>query len=196
MFPLANKADLFCRKEAMDRTKNLIWLDLEMTGLTPADNVILELATIVTDSELNELAQGPVIAIHQPEEVLAGMDDWCQYQHGGSGLINRVRESSYTCRQAELETLAFCRRWVEPRTSPLCGNTVWHDRRFLARFMPELERYFHYRNIDVSTLKELAFRWQPQLERFEKGKKHLALEDIKESIAELRYYKQYFFLVC
>ena len=178
----------------MDRTKNLIWLDLEMTGLTPADNVILELATIVTDSELNELAQGPVIAIHQPEEVLAGMDDWCQYQHGGSGLINRVRESSYTCRQAELETLAFCRRWVEPRTSPLCGNTVWHDRRFLARFMPELERYFHYRNIDVSTLKELAFRWQPQLKRFEKGRKHLALEDIKESIAELRYYKQHFLL--
>ena len=122
------------------------------------------------------------------------MDDWCQHQHGGSGLIERVRASTYTCRQAELETLEFCRQWVEPRTSPLCGNTVWHDRRFLARFMPELERYFHYRNIDVSTLKELAYRWQPQLTRFEKGRKHLALADIKESISELRYYKKHFLL--
>ena len=178
----------------MDKTNNLIWLDLEMTGLTPVDNVILEMATIITDNELNELAQGPVIAIHQPDEVLAAMDEWCQRQHGDSGLINRVRESTYTCRQAELETLEFIRQWVDLRTSPLCGNTVWHDRRFLARFMPELERYFHYRNIYVSTLKELAFRWQPQLKRFEKGRKHLALEDIKESIAELRYYKQHFLL--
>lgn len=182
-----------CRKkEGMDKDKNLLWLDMEMTGLTPMDNVILELATIVTDSELNELAQGPVIAIHQPDEVLERMDAWCQRQHGGSGLLARVRESSYTCRQAELETLTFVRRWVSPRTSPLCGNSVWQDRRFLIRFMPELERYLHYRNIDVSTMKELAFRWRPQLQRFEKGGKHLALEDIRESIAELRYYKEYF----
>ncbi|MGI6638561.1 MAG: oligoribonuclease [Desulfobulbus sp.] len=179
----------------MDRMKNLIWLDMEMTGLTPADNVILELATIVTDNELNELAQGPVIAIHQPEAVLACMDDWCQNQHGGSGLLTRVKKSVYTCRQAELETLEFVKQWVEPRTSPLCGNSVWHDRRFLARFMPELERYFHYRNIDVSTLKELAYRWRPQLKRFEKGGQHLALEDIKESIAELRYYRKHFFAI-
>ncbi len=179
----------------MDRTKNLVWLDMEMTGLAPTDNVILELATIVTDNELNELAQGPVIAVHQPEEVLVRMDDWCQRQHGGSGLLERVRRSTYTCRQAELETLYFLKQWVDARMSPLCGNTVWHDRRFLARFMPELERFFHYRNIDVSTLKELAYRWQPHLKRFEKGEKHLALPDIRESIAELRYYKKYFILV-
>ncbi len=179
----------------MSKDKNLVWLDMEMTGLTPIDNVILEMATIVTDSELNELAQGPVLAIHQPEEVLERMDAWCQRQHGSSGLLARVRQSTCTCRQAELATLAFVRQWVSPRTSPLCGNSVWHDRRFLIRFMPELERYLHYRNIDVSTLKELAFRWQPHLQRFEKGEKHLALEDIRESIAELRYYKKHMLAV-
>ena len=173
--------------------KNLIWLDLEMSGLAPSHNVILEMATVITDGELNELAQGPVIAIHQPAEVLAAMVDWCQQQHGSSGLLERVRKSSYTNRQAEMLTLDFVRKWVGPRVSPMCGNSISHDRRFLSRLMPELERFFHYRNIDVSTIKELAFRWQPGLQRFEKNENHQALEDVRESIAELRYYKKHFF---
>jgi len=175
-----------------DSSSNLVWIDLEMTGLNPFTDQILEVATIITDSELRILADGPVLAIHQPEEVLAAMDKWNTQQHGCSGLVERVRQSTCTCRQAELETLDFIRQWVGYRVSPMCGNSVWHDRRFLARFMPELEQYFHYRNIDVSTLKELARRWAPGLAKFNKENKHLALEDIRESIAELKHYGDYF----
>lgn len=171
---------------------NLVWIDLEMTGLDPVTDRILEVATVVTDSQLDILADGPVIAIHQPEEMLRCMDRWNCEHHQRSGLLDRVRQSSYTCRLAELETLAFVRQWVGERVSPLCGNSVWHDRRFLARFMPELEHYFHYRNIDVSTLKELALRWAPQLVMFRKKRRHLAHEDIRESIAELKHYGECF----
>ncbi len=167
---------------------NLIWIDLEMSGLNPHTDKILEVATVITDTHLDILAEGPVIAIHQPEEVLAAMDPWNSRHHQESGLLDRVRQSSYTCRQAELETLEFVQQWVDKRVSPMCGNSVWHDRRFLARFMPELENYFHYRNIDVSTLKELALRWAPNLPRFEKECRHLAHDDIRESIAELKHY--------
>ena len=167
---------------------NLVWIDLEMTGLNTFADCVLEVATIVTNSDLDILAEGPVITIHQPEEVLAAMDSWNTRQHGQSGLIERSRKSTYTCRQAELETLNFIRRWVDSRVSPMCGNSVWHDRHFLARFMPELEHYFHYRNIDVSTIKELARRWAPDLACFSKEGNHRAYDDIKESIAELKYY--------
>jgi oligoribonuclease len=176
----------------MKDDNNLVWIDLEMTGLNPFVDQILEVATIITDSQLEILANGPVIAIHQPEEVLAAMDRWNAEHHRSSGLVDRVRQSTYTCRQAELETLAFVQMWVGDRVSPMCGNSVWHDRRFLARFMPELEHYFHYRNIDVSTLKELALRWAPDLAKFNKENRHLALDDIRESIAELKHYGDYF----
>lgn len=171
---------------------NLVWIDLEMTGLNPFNDKILEVATVITDSRLEILADGPVIAIRQPEEVLADMDPWNTQHHRESGLLERVRQSSYTCRQAELETLQFIQQWVNHRISPMCGNSVWHDRRFLARFMPELENYFHYRNIDVSTLKELALRWAPDLPKFTKECRHLAHEDIRESIAELKHYGDFF----
>jgi len=171
---------------------NLVWIDLEMTGLNPFIDQILEVATVITNSQLEILADGPVIAIHQPEEVLDAMDRWNSEHHRSSGLIDRVRQSTYTCRQAELESLDFIRQWVGDRVSPMCGNSVWHDRRFLARFMPELERYFHYRNIDVSTLKELALRWAPELAKFDKECRHLALDDIRESIAELKHYSDCF----
>ena len=167
---------------------NLVWIDLEMTGLNPSSDKILEVATVVTDSQLTILADGPIIAIHQPEEVLGAMDLWNSKHHRESGLLERVRQSSHTCRQAEIETLDFVQQWVGHRISPMCGNSVWHDRRFLARYMPELEAYFHYRNIDVSTLKELAIRWAPNLPKFIKENRHLASDDIRESIAELRHY--------
>jgi oligoribonuclease len=167
---------------------NLVWIDLEMTGLNPFTDKILEVATIVTDSRLEILAEGPVLAIHQPEDVLTAMDPWNTQHHRESGLIDRVRQSSCTCAQAEVATLDFIKQWVGRRVSPMCGNSVWHDRRFLARFMPELENYFHYRNIDVSTLKELALRWAPDLPKFIKECHHLAYDDIRESIAELRHY--------
>ena len=167
---------------------NLVWIDLEMTGLNPFTDKILEVATIVTDSHLEILAEGPVLAIHHPEEILKAMDPWNTQHHRESGLIDRVRQSSCTCRQAELATLDFIKQWVGRRVSPMCGNSVWHDRRFLARFMPELENYFHYRNIDVSTLKELALRWAPDLPKFTKECHHLAYDDIRESIAELKHY--------
>jgi len=170
---------------------NLVWIDLEMTGLNPFIDQILEVATVITDSQLEILADGPVIAIHQSEEVLKAMDRWNSEQHLQSGLLDRVRLSGYTCRQAEQETLAFIQQWVGARVSPMCGNSVWHDRRFLARFMPELEQYFHYRNIDVSTVKELATRWAPGL-KFCKENRHLALADIRESIAELKHYGDFF----
>ncbi|EPG5417154.1 oligoribonuclease [Pseudomonas aeruginosa] len=177
----------------MQNPQNLIWIDLEMTGLDPDRDVIIEMATIVTDSDLNTLAEGPVIAIHQPEEILAGMDEWNTRQHGQSGLTQRVRESTVSMAEAEAQTLAFLEQWVPKRSSPICGNSICQDRRFLYRHMSRLEGYFHYRNLDVSTLKELAARWAPQVrESFKKGNTHLALDDIRESIAELRHYRDHF----
>ncbi|MDV6848254.1 oligoribonuclease [Pseudomonas aeruginosa] len=177
----------------MQNPQNLIWIDLEMTGLDPDRDVIIEMATIVTDSDLNTLAEGPVIAIHQPEEILAGMDEWNTRQHGQSGLTQRVRESTVSMAEAEAQTLAFLEQWVPKRSSPICGNSICQDRRFLYRHMPRLEGYFHYRNLDVSTLKELAAHWAPQVrESFKKGNTHLALDDIRESIAELRHYRDHF----
>lgn len=173
---------------------NLIWIDLEMTGLRPETDHILEIATIITDSRLDILAEGPVIAIHQPAEILAGMDEWNTTHHTTSGLIQRVRESTVTPAQAEAETLAFVSQWVPSGESPICGNSIGQDRRFLYRHMPELEKYFHYRNLDVSTIKILAQRWAPAImEGLVKSEKHLALDDIRESIAELRYYREHFF---
>jgi len=177
----------------MQNSQNLIWIDLEMTGLDPDRDVIIEMATIVTDSDLNILEEGPVIAVHQSEETLAGMDEWNTRQHGQSGLTQRVRESIIDAAQAEAMTLAFLEKWVPKRASPICGNSICQDRRFLYRYMPKLEAYFHYRNLDVSTLKELAARWAPLVrDGFKKGNTHLALDDIRESIAELRYYRETF----
>ena len=170
--------------------ENLVWIDLEMTGLDPLNDQIIEIATIVTDKQLNVLAEGPVIAVHQPDSVLAGMDEWNTTHHGASGLIARVRESASDTTQAEAQTLAFLEDWVPARSSPMCGNSICQDRRFLARLMPRLEAYFHYRNLDVSTLKELARRWAPQVVAgLDKKGAHLALDDIRESIEELRYYR-------
>ncbi len=174
--------------------RNLIWIDLEMTGLDTMNDTIIEIATIVTDSELNILAEGPVFAIKTPDIVLNAMDDWNTRQHGQSGLIDRIRRSTVTLEQAESESIAFLSKYVEPGRSPMCGNSVCQDRRFMARQMPALERFFHYRNLDVSSVKELAFRWRPDiLASFEKKGTHLALDDIRDSIRELRHYKQHFF---
>jgi oligoribonuclease len=172
---------------------NLIWIDLEMTGLDTQNDRIIEIATIVTDVNLTPLAEGPVIAIHQPQQILDGMDEWNQRQHGESGLIERVRVSAHNEASAEAQTLAFLRQYVPEGASPMCGNSICQDRRFLARSMPQLEAYFHYRNLDVSTLKELAKRWTPLLmDGFTKAGKHLALEDIRDSIAELKFYRDHF----
>jgi oligoribonuclease len=173
--------------------QHLIWIDLEMTGLIPEEHRIIEIATLVTDSELNTLAEGPVIAVHQPEHELAKMDDWNVNQHGKSGLTARVRESRIGEAEAEAQTLAFLRQWVPAGKSPICGNSICQDRRFLARWMPQLERHFHYRNLDVSTLKELCQRWSPEIASgFRKESTHLALDDIRDSVTELRYYREHF----
>ncbi|MGB0943113.1 MAG: oligoribonuclease [Marinomonas sp.] len=170
--------------------ENLVWIDLEMTGLDPDKNTIIEIATIVTDKHLNVLAEGPNVAIHQPREIMDAMDEWCTTHHGQSGLTQRVLETSMTMAQAELETIQFLEQYVPKGASPICGNSVGQDRRFLYRYMPELEAFFHYRYIDVSTIKELTKRWQPDvLTGFSKKGSHLAMDDIKESVAELAYYK-------
>ncbi len=177
----------------MPSAELLVWIDLEMTGLQPAADHVIEIATIVTDKDLNIFAEGPVMAIHQPDEVLARMDEWNRSHHGASGLVDRVRASPFSAADAERRTLSFLTPFVTPGSSPMCGNSVCQDRRFLAREMPQLEHFFHYRNLDVSTLKELARRWAPQLaESFSKESAHLALADIRESIRELRYYRAHF----
>lgn len=174
---------------------NLIWIDLEMTGLDPDKDRIIEMATIVTDSNLNVVAEGPVFAIHQSDALLNSMDEWNTKQHNGSGLVIRVKESDISEQAAEQKTLAFLQQHTFPGKSPLCGNSIWQDRRFLARYMPTLEKYFHYRLIDVSTLKELAQRWVPSVYGgFQKDSHHLALDDIRDSIEELRYYRQHLFI--
>ncbi|OZB43135.1 UNVERIFIED_CONTAM: orn [Trichonephila clavipes] len=173
---------------------NLIWLDLEMTGLEPKTDVILEMATIVTDSQLNILAEGPVFAIKTADDILDNMDPWCVEQHGKSGLTARCRASTVTLAEAEQQTIAFLSQYVSKGKSPMCGNSIGQDRRFLAEYAPELEAFFHYRNLDVSTVKELARRWHPEvLQKVQKSSSHLALDDIRESIAELVTYRQYFF---
>ncbi len=177
----------------MQDAGNLIWVDMEMTGLNPDRDVIIEIATIVTDSNLTTLAEGPVIAIHQSDARLDAMDEWNTTHHNNSGLVARVRASDYDERRAAAETLAFLEKWVPKGASPMCGNTICQDRRFMSRHMPELEVYFHYRNLDVSTLKILMQRWRPELEAgMSKSGSHLALEDIRESVEELRYYREHF----
>jgi oligoribonuclease len=173
---------------------NLIWIDLEMTGLDTTRDYIIEIATIVTDSKLNTVAEGPVLAIHQADAILNGMDEWNTRQHGNSGLTERVRSSTLDEPGAERQTLEFLALHVPPNTSPMCGNSICQDRRFLARIMPDLERYFHYRNLDVSTLKELAGRWSPEVARgFSKSSTHLAMDDVKDSIRELQHYREHLF---
>lgn len=170
---------------------HLIWVDLEMTGLNPEKDRIIEIATIVTDANLHVLAEGPVFAIHQPDTLLQQMDEWNTTQHTGSGLVTRVQESVIDEQKAQALTLDFLKKHVPEGKSPMCGNSVWQDRRFLARYMPELEKYFHYRLIDVSTLKELALRWAPAIYNgFKKDSAHLALSDIRDSINELKYYRE------
>ncbi len=174
--------------------KNLIWIDLEMTGLDTQNDVIIEIATIVTDSDLNELAEGPMLAIHQSDEVMGGMDDWNTNQHGKSGLTERVKNSAFTVKDAEQKTLDFLREYVPKGASPMCGNSICQDRRFMARLMPELEDYFLYRNLDVSSIKELAKRWAPEVAKgVVKSGAHLALDDTRDSINELRHYREHLF---
>ncbi len=171
---------------------HLIWIDLEMTGLNPDRDHIIEIATVVTDSQLNTVAEGPVFAIHQPDSILAGMDEWNTKHHTSSGLVDRVQKSTTDEAQAEQTTLEFLSSLLKSGESPLCGNSIYQDRIFLARYMPRLEKFCHYRNLDVSTVKELARRWHPEL-TFKKQSTHRALDDIKESIAELRFYREHLF---
>lgn len=173
---------------------NLIWIDLEMTGLDTQNDLIIEIATIVTDSELNELAEGPMLAIHQSDEIMGAMDEWNTNQHGKSGLTERVKNSTLSVQDAEQKTLEFLREYVPKGASPMCGNSICQDRRFMARLMPELEDFFLYRNLDVSTLKELAKRWSPEVAKgVVKSGAHLALDDTRDSINELRHYREHLF---
>lgn len=178
-------------EQGAPRNDLLVWIDLEMTGLDPNRERIIEVATLITDGELNLVAEGPVIAVHQPDSLLEGMDDWNQKTHGDSGLVERVKQSRIDTFEAERQTLAFLASHAAPGSSPMCGNSVHQDRRFLEREMPELLAFFHYRNLDVSTLKELAKRWHPSaLKGFEKQATHQAMDDIRESVAELAHYRQ------
>ncbi len=179
-----------------DRETNLIWIDLEMTGLLPESDVIIEIATIVTDKDLNILAEGPALAIHQSDETLNAMDEWNTEHHNQSGLVKRIKESRISTQQAEIETIDFLKEWVNEGVSPMCGNTICQDRRFLYNYMPKLEKFFHYRHIDVTTLKELAVRWKPEAKMIREGEPaHLALADIKDSIDELKHYRSTFISV-
>ncbi|CAN7481649.1 oligoribonuclease [Pseudoduganella sp. LjRoot289] len=172
---------------------NLVWVDMEMTGLEPETDRIIEVAIIITDMHLNFLAEGPVFAIHQSDETLDKMDNWNKGTHGRSGLTERVKASTVTEEQAEAELIAFMKKWVPSGKSPMCGNTIGQDRRFMVKYMPKLEAFFHYRNVDVSTLKELCKRWKPEIvSGFKKHQKHTALADITESIEELKYYREHF----
>jgi oligoribonuclease len=172
---------------------NLIWIDLEMTGLDTDNDYIIEIATVITDSQLNILAEGPVIAIYQAESVLQDMDEWNTRQHAKSGVSERVRNSCHTAADAEIMTLEFIAKFVPPGVSPMCGNSICQDRRFLHRLMPQLEEYFHYRNLDVSSLKEMVKRWYPGKPQFDKASTHRAMDDIRDSINELRFYRENYF---
>lgn len=177
----------------MKNALNLIWIDLEMTGLSPEHDRIIEIATVVTDKDLNVLCEGPVYAISQSQRRLDGMDEWNTRQHGQSGLTKRVKSSTITEAEAELKTIEFLSQFVDPRQSPMCGNSICQDRRFLARYMPDLQAFFHYRNLDVSTLKELAKRWNPSIFKgLVKSGQHLALADVHDSIDELKHYRAHF----
>ena len=175
---------------------NLIWIDLEMTGLDTINDTIIEIATVVTDKDLKILAEGPMLAVHQSDEIMTGMDDWNTRQHGQSGLTDRVRQSELTAKDAERQTVEFLQAWVPAGKSPICGNSICQDRRFMHRLMPELEQWFHYRNLDVSSVKELAKRWSPEiLGGFKKNINHLAQDDVYDSINELKYYRERFLKV-
>lgn len=188
---LSRTRDQIAIMPAMQDERNLAWLDLEMTGLEPDHDTILEIATIVTDSQLHVLAEGPTIAIHQPDEILDHMDPWCIEQHGKSGLTERCRRSAATIAEAQARTVEFISRWCPEKKAPLCGNTIGQDRRFLVKYMPVLHDFFHYRSIDVSTVKELVARWYPSCKYiYPKTKQHEALADIRESIAELQHYRK------
>ena len=177
----------------MNKKLNLVWIDLEMTGLVPNVDRIIEVATLITDIELNVIADGPNIALKQSDDLMSGMDEWNRKHHSATGLIDRVKKSSIDERQAELLTIEFLEQYSEKNASPMCGNSICQDRRFLANYMPELEKFFHYRNLDVSTLKELVRRWKPQiLDGFVKRGTHAAMDDINDSVAELRYYRKHF----
>ena len=174
-------------------SKNLIWIDLEMTGLDTAKDRIIEIATIVTDKELNIIEEGPVIAINTPEEAIYGMDEWNTNQHNKSGLVDRIKKSSYTYVDAKEMTIEFLEKYIDKNKSPMCGSGICQDRRFLARCMPELEDFFHYRNLDVSSIKEIVSRWYPDI-KFRKDPQHIALQDIKDSIEELKFYRSTIFV--
>ncbi len=173
---------------------NLIWIDLEMTGLDTDNDLIIEIATIITDPQLDILAEGPVIAIHQSNDILDAMDEWNTTQHTNSGLVDRIKNSQYTVQDAENKTLEFVQKFVTERSSPMCGNSICQDRRFMHRLMPTLEKYFHYRNFDVSTVKEAVKRWYSNGPEFKKESSHLAMDDIRDSINEMRFYREHYFV--
>ena len=176
-----------------DNSQRLVWIDLEMTGLDLERESIIEIATIVTDGDLNILAEGPNLAVQVSEALIEGMDEWNTDHHHASGLVERVRTQGLSLEEAEAQTLAFLKTWVEPGTAPLCGNSIWNDKKFMEKEMPSLVEHLHYRMIDVSTIKELASRWYPELPPYDKKETHLALDDIRESIEELRYFRAHIF---